>query len=225
MPEPEPKKSLFNSGNRRDDIPISKPENKDYNLLIENLLRNKKQLSKYEKFARKLLFEMTKNEFARFITPEDILQNIFTKLIANIYHWDSSKCSFDKFMYFRIRTEVENTVKHECNFIPVDINSSKSDQKADNNDVTGKDKHLTKEDFIIEPDLTIPDKKEEDIFDMTDLMEMALDFFQNSEFEFFVIEEILKNKKPREIAKSLGLTTREVRNATLRIKRKLWRKE
>jgi hypothetical protein len=41
MPEQLPKKSLFNSGNRGDDTPISKPENKDYNLLLENLLKNR----------------------------------------------------------------------------------------------------------------------------------------------------------------------------------------
>jgi RNA polymerase sigma factor (sigma-70 family) len=168
---------------------------------------------------------MTKNEFARFITSEDILQNIFTKLIDNTYHWDSSKCSFDKFMYLRIRKEIKNLVKRESNFIPKDINSFTSDQESNYNDDTIKDKSLTKEDFIAEPDLTSPDKKKEDEFDLTDLMEMALDLFRNSEIEFFVIEEILKNKKPREIAKSLGLTTREVRNTTLRIKRKLWRKE
>ena len=215
-------KSIINSGKPGDDRSISNPENKDYNLLLVNLLKNKKQFSKYEKFAKKLLLRVTRNEFARFITSEDILQNIFTRLIDNKYHWNSEKCSFDKFMCLRIRTELENLVKHESNFIPVDINSFKSNQESDYNEDTENDKRLTREDFIIEPDLTSPDKKEDE-FDMTDLMEMALDYFHDSEIEFFVLEEILQNKKPKEIAKSLGLTTREVRNATLRIRRKLIR--
>jgi RNA polymerase sigma factor (sigma-70 family) len=220
MTQPRSKKSITNSWNQGADIPGSNPEKKDYNLLFANLLKNKKQLSKYEKFARKNLFRMTKDRFARFITSEDILQNIFTKLIDDKYHWNSEKYSFDKFMCSRILTELENLVKHEKNFIPVDINTFLSDQESVYNDDTEYDKQLTREDFIIEPDLTSTDKKEDE-FDITDLMEAALDFFHDSEIEFFVLEEILKNKKPKEIAKSLGLTTREVRNATLRIRRKL----
>jgi DNA-directed RNA polymerase specialized sigma24 family protein len=212
------KGASFNLGS---DIPVSNPEKKDLNLLLENLLKNKKQFSKYETFARKELFILTQGKFARHYTAKDILQNIFRKISDKTYHWNLEKYSFKTFMLLRIRTEVEHLVEREIKFFPVDIKSFESDWDPEYDDAIGKDKHLTTEEFILEPEFTSPDIKEETEFDLTDLMEMALDLFKDSEIEFYVLDGIFKNQKPREIAKDLGLTNQEVRNAKMRIRRTL----
>jgi DNA-directed RNA polymerase specialized sigma24 family protein len=200
---------------------IDSPVNKDLCLLISNLLKNKKQLNKYEKFAKKQLFKRTKNLFARHYTGADIIRNIFCKIISGAYHWDSEKLTFDKFMFLRIRTELFNIVKHEIHFIPIDIDSFIIEWITEYNEDENKDDNLTIKEFVQEPDYNLIDQIKEDDFNMNDLMEMAYDLFYDSTLEFCVLDEIYQNRKPKEIAANLGISSQEVRNTVMRIRRRL----
>ena len=187
---------------------------------LETLLKDRRTIVKYEKCARQILFKRTKNEFARQYTASDIVANIFSKLCIGSYHWNH-KFLFDTFMYLRIKTEVFNIVKHEIHYIPISLDKflERLDEAADSEE---RDNDLILEKGLVqEPDFINPDDDEEEELCMTELMDIAYVLFSNSPEEFCVLDEIFKNKKPREIAVELGISKQEVRNIALRIKRGL----
>ena len=136
---------------------------------LEILLKDRRTIVKYEKFARQLLFKRTKGEFARQYTASDIVANILAKLCLGSYHW-RRQFLFDTFMYLRIRTEVSNIAKHERHFIPISIEKFLESLEENINMDEGEENIVLSKEFIQEPDFTLPDGEEEEEICLTEQM-------------------------------------------------------
>jgi DNA-directed RNA polymerase specialized sigma24 family protein len=195
-------------------------ENKDLYSDLEILLKDRRTIIKYEKYAGQILFKRTKGDFARQYTASDIVANILAKLVTGSYNWNR-QYPFDTFMYLRIKTEVFNIVKHERHFIPISVDVF-LENLDDNIDEEESGVHLTiAEELVQEPDFINPDNDDDEELGLTELMEIAYQLFSDMPDEFCVVDEIFKNKRPREIAEELGISRQEVRNIAMRIKRAL----
>jgi len=196
-------------------------ENKDLRLLLENLLKNRKTMAKYKKFAGKALFPFSKYKFIRSYTPSDIISNIIDRLLHGKYHWNCEKCSFDSFMFFRIKTEVQNIIRHERKvpIVPLDylLSDPMANFASEENDM---DFRLSQE-LTHKSDLIFLDEDDGQDICLLEFKDIACSLFSKSPVEFSVLNELFKGKKPKEIAARLGIPKREVRNTAMRIRRTL----
>jgi len=178
-------------------------------------------MAKYKRFAWKSLYPITRGYYACAYTSWDIVANIFLKLLSGIYHWNCEKCSFDSFMFYRIKTEVQNITKHERRFYPVPLDNLLSDPAGDfRTDEMDMDLRITKE-LIIQNDSVCSDEEDGPKVCLLEFKEIVNSLFSNSPVEFCVLDELFKNRKPKEIAVKLGIPRREVRNTAMRIRRTL----
>lgn len=197
---------------------MSDHKNNDLSLLLENFMKNKELITKYEKFAGKLLFSITKGEYARPFTSSDILSNIICKLLTNKYNWNSEKASFDAFMHARIKSEIINITKHERKFIPVPTEILEDDSN-ENDDDDCKTKMM--DELVQEPDFMFPDEDNDEDVGTAELEEIIYSLFREAPVDFCVADELFKNKSPKDIASALGISVNEVRSTVMRIRRKL----
>ena len=190
----------------------------DLRLFLEKLMKNKSLCAEYEEFAGKIFYAITKNEYARAYTPFDMISNIICKLLTKTYNWKMHETSWNSFIHARIKSEIINIIKHEKNFIPTAIENLIND--FDEEDKTESKAKIIQE-LMQEPDFQYPDEEDEEGIGIVEIKEILYTLFKDSLYELCVIDEILKNKKPREIAAELGLSRREVRNTFMRIRRSL----
>jgi DNA-directed RNA polymerase specialized sigma24 family protein len=199
---------------------MQKNEKIDLRLFLEKLMKDRALCSKYEEFAGKIFYAITKNAFARAYTPKDIISNIICKLLTKTYNWKMYETSWESFIHARIKSEIINIVKHEQKFIPIALEDLINDFDEEDN-IESKTKII--QELIQEPDFQYPDEEDEEETGIEEIKEILYALFKDSLYEFCVIDEILKSKKPRQIAAELGLSRREVRNTFMRIRRSLFK--
>ena len=192
---------------------MAKTIRSDLNLLLAGLHSNKDLIRKFEVYAERLLYKRTKNEFALHVCPSDFVSSVTLKLLNGVINWDEEQCSLSCFYFRRIRTDVINLTRRESKFIPAPLERS-----GIINDYTGES-----DDNISEPPELIINPFEEnennEQFDPVEFKEAALEIFKDYDEAYCVLDEMLKGLKPKEIARSLGLTENKVYYLKRHIKR------
>jgi len=183
--------------------------------LLSSLLQNKNLKRKFEVYADRLLNKRTKYEFARYITPSDIISSITLKLLTGTITWNNKTCTLPCFFYRRIMTEIFNLTKREKKFIPVPLD--KSESVSDYEGEIDDDVSLPPQ-FIIDP---FEENNNEEEIDPVEFENIAYEIFKDSDEEFCVLDEILKGHKSNLIALNLGITENDVHNIKKRIIRGL----
>lgn len=192
---------------------MAKTIRSDLNLLLAGLHSNKDLIRKFEVYAEHLLYNRTKNKFAQYVCPSDFVSSVTLKLLYGIIHWDEDQCSLSCFYFRRIRTDVINLTRKESKFVPAPLETSEII-----NDYTGEpgDNLSEHPEFIITPFEENDDKVQ---FDPLVFQEAAYEIFKDSDESYCVLDEMLKGLKPKEIARSLGLTENKVYYLKRHIKR------
>jgi DNA-directed RNA polymerase specialized sigma24 family protein len=192
---------------------MAKTIRSDLNLLLAGLYSDKDLIRKFEVYAQRLLYKRTKNEFALHLCPSDFVASVTLKLLNGIINWDEEQCSLSCFYFRRIRTDVINLTRRESKFIPTPLEKS-----SVINDYTGEsdDNLFEPPELIINP---FEDNDDNGQFDPVEFKEAALEIFKDSVEAYCVFDEMLKGLKPKEIARSLGLTENKVYYLNRHIKR------
>ncbi|MDR3667471.1 MAG: hypothetical protein P4L35_11570 [Ignavibacteriaceae bacterium] len=187
----------------------------DVRVLLSALLSNKKIKREFRSFARRLLYQKSKYEFARHVTSTDIVSSVSLKLLADDIHWDPDKNTLISFFYSRIRTEVSNLIKKEKKFIPIPISVFEIDNDEDEET---DDEIPLPDQYIIYP---FEEKNIREEIDLVEFEKIAYGLFKDSPEEFCVLDEIFKGYKSNVIAKNLGIMEKDVYNIKKRILRVL----
>jgi hypothetical protein len=187
----------------------------DLGALLSSLLQNKNLKRKFEVYADRLLNKRTKYEFARHITPSDIISSITLKLLTGTIKWNNKTCTLPCFFYRRIMTEIFNLTKREKKFIPVPL--EKSESVSDYEGEIEDDVSLPPE-FIIDP---FEENEKEEEIDPVEFKKIAYEIFQDSLEEYCVLDEMFKGHQTKQIAVNLGTSEIKVYNIKKRITRVL----
>ena len=192
---------------------MAKTNRSDLNVLLAGLHSNKDLIRKFEVYAERLLYKRTKNEFALHVCPSDFVSSVTLKLLNGTINWDEEQCSLSCFYFRRIRTDVINLTRRESKFIPTPLEKS-----SVINDYTGEcdDNLFEPPELIINP---FEENENNEQFDPVEFREAALEIFNDSDEAYCVLDEMLKGLKPKEIARSLGLTENKVYYLKRHIKR------
>lgn len=187
----------------------------DLGALLSSLLQNKNLKRKFEVYADRLLNKRTKYEFARHITPSDIISSITLKLLTGTITWNNETCTLPCFFYRRIMTEIFNLTKREKKFIPVPLD--KSESVSDYEGEIDDDVSLPPQ-FIIDP---FEENNNEEEIDPVEFKKIAYKIFSDSDEEYCVLDEMFKGHQTKQIAINLGISEIDVYNIKKRITRVL----
>lgn len=205
---------------------------------FENLFSKKKNVIKaLINFANKKIYDYTGSTNLIGRTAYDIVMDSIEKiLIAEKRKWDKVKNpNFEKIIFWVVLSEIRNDVKKLNSYSNVQNDERKDNQKnkvkhrekpiiislnyygndEENSDRTTADKTIANEYF-----LTYDEEHEIEIDaeELLELLKKELDE-KNDVNAYIVLEEKLKGKKNKEIAKEYNISVKEVENAYNRIKR------
>lgn len=189
--------------------------NHGLSVMLSDLYRNKKQIKKFEEFISLNLYNRTRYEFAKHLTPSDILSNVIQKILTGKIIWNVEKISLVSLIYYRIRSEIFNLVRKERKMIPDSLD--KYDLLEDGDDEYDCEVPVAKE-LIIYPFDEVP---EEERFDSVEFRLKVYKILKNSPEEFCVFDDMCKGLKSRQIAAHLGISLADVHNIKRRIMRVL----
>lgn len=185
-------------------------QKEDFRKYFENLHKeDPRHYMKWVGMADKLLLVQNSAHIAKHIEAQDIVQTVIEKIIDGKRVWDKNNISIDRMMYMNLMSEISNVLKKERKYQFVQSLSG-DEFEEDNSSLIDKHRHLRLEEVLSS-------------HEAEELKSICLSIFEKEDdtYGYFVTEEILKGKTPKEIAEDLEIPVVKVYEFRKKIKKKL----